>query len=82
MGYCCAERVYDVALLNPSGAELFRTTATAKLEDHVVVMRAGVDLAGVPPGLYFLGVRRSALEWMRVSIHRERLLLRAGAAKC
>ena len=32
--------VYDVALLNPSGAELFRTSATAKLENHIVVLRA------------------------------------------
>jgi hypothetical protein len=39
------EGAYDVALLNPNGAELFRTSATAKLEDHIVVLRADVDLA-------------------------------------
>jgi hypothetical protein len=62
------EGAYDVALLNPSGAELFRTGATAKLEDHIVVLRAGVDLAGVSPGSYFLGLRQPGLEWMRFPV--------------
>jgi hypothetical protein len=59
---------YDVALLNLSGAELFRVSATAKLEDHIVVLRANVDLAGVSPGSYFLGVRQAGLEWARFPI--------------
>jgi hypothetical protein len=62
------EGAYDVALLNPNGAELFRTSATAKLEDHIVVLRADVDLAGVSPGSYFLGLRQRGLEWMRFPI--------------
>jgi hypothetical protein len=62
------EGTYDVAFLNPSGAELFRTSATAKLEDHIVVLRADVDLAGVSPGSYFLGVRQPGLEWTRFPI--------------
>jgi hypothetical protein len=62
------EGAYDVALLNSSGVELFRTSATAKLEDHIVALRADVDLAGVPPGSYFLGLRRRGLEWMRFPI--------------
>lgn len=62
------EGAYDVALLNPSGAELFRTSAAAKLEDHIVVLRANVDLAGVSPGSYFLGVRQPGLEWTRFPI--------------
>jgi hypothetical protein len=62
------EGTYDVALLDPSGAELFRASATAKLEDHIVVLRANVDLAGISPGSYFLGVRQSGLEWTRFSI--------------
>jgi hypothetical protein len=62
------EGAYDVVLLNPSGDELFRTSATAKLEDHIVVLRAGVDLAGVSPGSYFLGLRQRGLEWMRFPI--------------
>ena len=62
------EGVYDVALLNPSGIELFRTSATAKLENHIVVLRADVDLAGVSPGSYFLGVRQPGLEWTRFPI--------------
>ena len=63
-----SEGPYDVALLNPSGAELFRTSATAKFEDHIVVLRADIDLAGVSPGSYFLGLRQRGLEWMKVPI--------------
>jgi len=62
------EGTYDVALLDPSGAELFRASAAAKLEDHIVVLRANVDLAGISPGSYFLGVRQPGLEWTRFSI--------------
>jgi len=62
------EGTYDVAVLNLSATELFRTTATAKLENHVVVLRADVDLAGISPGAYFLGVRQTGLEWTRFSI--------------
>ncbi len=62
------EGAYDVALLNASGAELVRTSATAKLEDHIVVLKADVDLAGVSPGSYFLGLRQPGLEWMRFPI--------------
>ena len=62
------EGTYDVALLDPSGAERFRASATAKLEDHIVVLRANVDLAGISPGSYFLGVRQPGLEWTRFSI--------------
>jgi hypothetical protein len=62
------EGAYDVAVLNPSGAEVFRTSATAKFEDHIVALRADVDLAGVSPGSYFLGLRQPGLEWVRFPI--------------
>lgn len=62
------EGAYDVALLDPSGAELFRTSATAKLENHIVVLRADVDLAGTSTGSYFLGIRQPGLKWTRFSI--------------
>jgi hypothetical protein len=62
------EGAYEVALVNPNGAELSRTSGTAKLEDHVVVLRVDIDLARVSPGSYFLGLRRPGLEWMRFSI--------------
>lgn len=62
------EGSYDVALLNPNGDELFRTSAAAKLEDHVVVLRADVDVASVAAGSYFLGVRQPGLEWMRFPV--------------
>jgi hypothetical protein len=63
-----SEGAYDVALLNQSGAELFRTSAPAQLEDHVVVLRASVYLASVSPGSYFLGVRQSGMQWTRFPV--------------
>ena len=36
---------HEVALLDPSGAELLGASTTAKLEDQIVVLRADVDLA-------------------------------------
>jgi hypothetical protein len=57
------EGSYEVALLNQNSAEVFRTTATAKLEDHIVILKADVDLARISPGSYFLGVRQPGLEW-------------------
>ncbi len=62
------EGAYEVALVNPNGTELLRTSGTAKLEDHVVVLRADIDLARVSAGSYFLALRRPGLEWMRFSI--------------
>jgi hypothetical protein len=62
------EGAYDLALLSDRGAELFRTSATAKLENHIVALRADVDLGGVSPGLYFLGLRQPGLEWMRFPV--------------
>jgi len=62
------EGTYDIALINPSGSEFFRTSATATLEDHLVVLRANVELAGAPPGSYFLGVRQPGLEWTRFPV--------------
>ncbi len=62
------EGAYDVALINPNGAELFRTSAMAKLEDHIVVLRVDVNLAGISPGSYFLGLRQPGVEWMRFPI--------------
>jgi hypothetical protein len=62
------EGAYDVALLNASGAELFRTSATAKLEDHIVVLKSDIDLAGISRGSYFLGLRQRGSEWMRFPI--------------
>ena len=62
------EGTYELAVLNGNGAELFRTTGSAKLEDHVVSLRAEVDLAGVSPGSYFLGLRQQGMEWTRFPV--------------
>jgi hypothetical protein len=39
------EGAYEVALPDPSGAELLGASTTAKLEDQIVVLRDGLDLA-------------------------------------
>ncbi len=43
-------------------------SATAKLEDHIVVLKVDIDLAGVSRGSYFLRLRQPGLEWIRFSI--------------
>jgi len=59
---------YDIAVLNATGDEVLRATGTARLQDHVVVLRADVDLAPVRPGSYSLGIRQPGLEWTRFPI--------------
>jgi len=34
----------------------------------VVVLRTAVNIAGVPPGAYFLGIRQSGPEWTRFPV--------------
>jgi hypothetical protein len=47
---------------------MLHTMGTAQLENHVVILRADVDLARVPPGSYFLGLRQPGLEWTRFPV--------------
>src|SRR5271166_3896541 len=59
------EGTYDIAILSESGAHVLGATGTAQLQDHIVSLRADVDVGGVPPGLYFLALRQPGLEWTR-----------------
>ena len=59
------EGSYELALLGSSGEEIRRATGVAQLENHTVVLNANIDLTGVSPGSYFLGVRQLGLEWSR-----------------
>ena len=63
------EGSYDVALLGGNGDGVRSATGMAQLEDHVVILRADIDLAGVSPGSYLLGVRQPGLEWNRYPVH-------------
>ena len=49
MGSRCAfamtEEAYEIAQLDPSGAELLGASTKAKLENQIVVLRADVNLA-------------------------------------
>ena len=62
------EGAYEVALLNSTGTEILQETGTAELKEHVVVMTVDLDLANIPAGLYFLGLRQPGLAWTRFPI--------------
>jgi len=59
---------YDLALLNEAGGEVARATGTATLEDHIVILRADIDIRNLSPGLYFIGLRQLGPEWSRYPI--------------
>jgi len=59
------EGAYDIAILSESGAQILGASGTAKLQDHIVSLRADVDVGGVSTGLYFLALRQPGLEWTR-----------------
>jgi hypothetical protein len=59
---------YEVALLGGSGQETRSTTGIAQLENHIVILRADIDLAGISPGLYLLGIREPRLDWTRYPV--------------
>jgi len=54
---------YEVALLGGGGQQIRSTAGLAQFENHTVILRADIDLAGVSPGLYVLGIRQIGLEW-------------------
>ena len=62
------EGSYDVALFSDTGDEVLRAAGTSQLENQVVILRADVDLAGVRPGRYSLGLRQPDLEWTRFPV--------------
>ena len=62
------EASYEVALLRGSGEQIRSTTGIAQLENHTVILKTEIDLAGVPPGLYVLAVRQPGMEWSRYPV--------------
>ena len=62
------EGSYEVAMLGGSGEQVRNTTGIAQLENHTVILYADIDLVGVSPGSYFLGVRQPGLEWSRYPV--------------
>jgi hypothetical protein len=59
------EGPYEVGLLSETGDEMVRATGMAQLHDHVTKLRVDVDLGGVRPGPYSLGIRQPELQWTR-----------------
>ena len=55
---------YDLVLINKAGDELLRARGTAQLENHVVVLKADIDLSDMPGGLCLLGMRQLGSEWI------------------
>jgi hypothetical protein len=62
------EGPYDVGLLTETGNQILRATGMAQLHDHITDLRVEVDLSGVQPGAYSLGLRQVGLEWTRYPI--------------
>ena len=62
------EGSYKVALLNGRGEQIRSTTGIAQLENHTVILKTEIDLAGVSPGFYVLAVRQPGVEWNRYPI--------------
>ena len=62
------EGSYEVALVSGGGEQVRGTTGIAQLENHTAILKADIDLAGVSPGSYFLGVRQPGLEWSRYPV--------------
>jgi hypothetical protein len=62
------EGPYDVGLITATGDELLRATGTAELRDHINRLRVDVDLSGIRPEIYSLGVRQAGLEWSRYPV--------------
>ena len=59
---------YEVALLGSDGEEIKRTTGVAQLENHIVTLKADLDIGDISPGSYVLGVRQPGLEWSRYPV--------------
>ena len=62
------EGPYDVGILSEAGDEVLRASGMAQLNDHVTGLKVDVDLRGVQPGTYSLGVRQPNLEWTQYPI--------------
>jgi hypothetical protein len=62
------EGPYEFGLLTETGDQILRATGIAQLHDHITDLRVDVDLSGIPPGKYSLGVRQPNVEWARYPI--------------
>jgi len=62
------EGTYNLALLNEDGNSIQSAGGNAQLQNHVVTLRADVDVSAVRPGLYLLAVRQPGMEWTRYPV--------------
>jgi len=59
------EGPYDIGLFTETGDQILRGTGTAQLHRGVTSLRVDLNVRGVSPGAYFLGVRQSDFQWAR-----------------
>lgn len=57
------EGAYDAALVDSSERSLRQATGEARLRNFVQILPIKLDLSDVPPGLYELRIRRTAMPW-------------------
>jgi hypothetical protein len=54
---------YDVAVINAAGTHVLASGGEARLKNYVEILEVGLDLSGLSPGSYKLGVRRAGSSW-------------------
>jgi hypothetical protein len=59
------EGPYEIGLFTETGDQILRGTGTAQLHRGVTSLRVDLNVRGVSPGAYFLGVRQSDFQWAR-----------------
>ncbi len=62
------EGTYEIALLDESGSPIQSASGTAQLQDHIVTLRAEMDVRAVRPGPYLLALRQPDLKWIRYPV--------------
>jgi hypothetical protein len=62
------EGTYEIAFLDESGSAIQSASGTAQLQDHIVTLRAEVDVSAVRPGPYLLALRQPDLRWTRYPV--------------
>jgi hypothetical protein len=62
------EGAYDLALMSDEGPPVFQRSGVAQLQDHVIVLKAELDLRSLRSGHYWLALRQPGREWMRFPV--------------
>ena len=55
---------YELQIAQEADAAILSARGTAKAEDRNVSLRVQIDLRGLAPGRYLLGMRKGSFRWM------------------